>query len=162
MTSRTFASWVEPIAAKFRDDRDEVIRFTRSTPAEAWNRPSPLAGWTYKDLLGHLASNDDIRYIVRSVIAGERVDASRLVPGGATELNARNVAERRDRTIEELIAELEEMENETQELLSQLNEDHKDARQEGVPMSLGEGLASDALLGHYQEHLAQMRTAVET
>lgn len=156
---RTFVSWVEPLAKRFREDKDEVVRFAREAPAQAWDKPSAIDGWSCKDLLAHLASNDDIRYILHSVIEKTPLDASRLVIGGAAQLNADNVAERRGRSVEELIAELEAHEEETQELLAELTGEDGERRQGDLPMSLGEGLASDALLGHYQEHLAQMRKA---
>src|SRR3990172_8160338 len=54
VTTRTFATWVEPYAAQLRENREQVIAFACSLPAEAWDRPSPLPGWTYKDLLAHI------------------------------------------------------------------------------------------------------------
>ncbi len=51
MTTRTFAPWVEPIAARFRESRAELLEFARSLPSEAWSRPSPNTGWSCKDLL---------------------------------------------------------------------------------------------------------------
>ena len=162
MTSRTFATWVEPIATRQQDTAAQIVELARSMPAEAWIRPSPLEGWTYKDLLAHLASNDDLRYLLSSVIAGERADPSRFVAGAADGLNARNVAERRDRTVEELITEFEAQEEATQDLLARLTEADADRRQEDVPLSLGEGLGWAEPGFHYREHLAQLRTALET
>ena len=44
MTSRTFASWVEPIAAQQRETAAQVVELVRPIPVEAWNRPKPGFG----------------------------------------------------------------------------------------------------------------------
>ena len=158
---RTFASWVAPIAAQIREGRAQVIRAAHQMLPELWRTPSPLPGWSYQDVLAHLASSDasDFHLVLRAVIARERVDASLLSEPDAR--NARNVEERRGRSVEELIAELEEAGEETQELLSRLSEDDKELRQKDIPMSLGEGLARDPG-GHDREHLAQIRQALDS
>ena len=161
MTSRTFASWVEHIAAQEGESAAWIVEVARSIPADAWGQPSPIEGWTYKDLLAHLASNDDLRYLLRSVIARERADPSRFVIGGAAALNARDVGERRERTVEELITEFEAQEEETQELLAGLTADDKDYRQEDIPWTLGQALRATEPAFHYQQHLEQLRTALE-
>ena len=56
MTTRSFAPWVEPIAAELRKLRAEVAKFARSAPPDFWGKPSPNHGWTNKDLLAHLAT----------------------------------------------------------------------------------------------------------
>ena len=161
MASRTFASWVEPIAAQQRETAAQVVELARSVSAEAWDRPSPIEGWSCKDVLAHLASNDDLRVILRAVIAREPVDPAFVLPGSADGRNAQNVAERRDRTGEELIAEFEAQEKEAQELLARLTDTDKDRRQKDLPMSLGEGLGGAEPGLHYEEHLEQLRTALE-
>ncbi len=161
MTDRTFAPWVEAIAAQNRESRAQVVALVRSIPPGAWGRPSPLEGWTCKDLLAHLASSDasDIHLVLRAVIARERVDASLLSDPDSR--NARNVEERRGRSVEELIAELEADGEELQALLSRLTEDDENLRQSDIPMSLGEGLSNDPG-EHDRTHVAQLRGAVET
>jgi uncharacterized protein (TIGR03083 family) len=158
MTERTFALWVEPIAAKLRESRAQVADLARSIPAEAWSQPSPLPGWTYKDLLAHLAPSEYLNTVLRAVLANELVDVSIFAQVDAR--NAQQLEERRDRSVEELIAELEAGNSQTQELLSRLAEADESRRQADIPMSLGEGLRG--FLEHDPEHLAQLRTALET
>lgn len=156
MTERTFALWVEPIAAKLRESRAQVADLARSIPSGAWSQPSPLPGWTYKDLLAHLAATEDLRAVLRAVLANEPVDAS--VFGDAR--NAQQVEERRGCSVDELIAEVATGSEETQELLSRLTEADENRRQADIPISLREGLA--LFSDHDQEHLPQLRAALET
>ena len=160
MTSRTFALWVEPIAAKNAAAAQEIVETAGSIPAEAWDQPSPLAGWSYKDVLAHVASNDDLRYLLTCVIAREWADPARFVIGGAAELNAREVAERRDRTVQDLISEFEAQESETQDLLAQLSDADSDYKQEDIPWSLGLALSAAEAGFHYKQHLEQLRAAL--
>ena len=57
-TSRALTSWVEPIAARESESAALFVEVARSIPADLWARPSPLEGWTYKDLLAHLARSN--------------------------------------------------------------------------------------------------------
>ena len=163
MSERTFAAWVEPVAEAPRKSRGEVVAFARSLSPDAWSESSPLDGWTYKDLLAHLAGGSGKLFhgILRSVIAAEPLDPAILSAGDdIDEINEREVVKRRDWSVEELIAEIEADTETFDELLSQLTEEQKDLRQDGFPMSLGEALSNDPG-GHFREHLAQLRTARE-
>ena len=161
MVERTFASWVEPIAAKDRESRAQVVALARSLPGEAWERPSPVEEWMYREILAHLAAGNDknLQRILRAVVAREPVDAS-ILTRDVDEQNARNVEERRGRSIEELIAEVEADAEELQELFPKLTDADKDLRQGDIPMSLGEGLSNDPG-GHFRTHIEQLRTALE-
>ena len=159
-TNRTFAAWVEPLAEAPRKSRGEVIAFARSLSPDAWGESSPLDGWAYKDLLAHLAGDTGklIQGVLRSVIAAEPLD--RAILNGADETNKRDVAERRGRSVEELIAEIEADGETLDELFSQLTEEQRDLRQDGFPMSLGEALSNDPG-GHFRAHLGQLQAALE-
>jgi hypothetical protein len=162
MTTRTFAPWVEPIAAELRLTRHEVVRAATQYLPEFWGWMSPLPGWTYKDLLAHLATGDWIlQQVLREIIEGRRIDVATVtnrewVNAG----NAQRVEERRGRTPEELVSEVEAESEETQELLSRLREDQEDLKQDDAPMTLGQYLAM--FPGHDREHLAQLRVALES
>ena len=118
MTWRAFAPWVEPVAARLREGRAQIVELARSIPPEAWPRPSPNSGWTYRDLLVHLAVGDWVcQTVLRAVVANERLDVAATfasVDAG----NERLRQERASRSIEELIAEVEAEGEETQELLA--------------------------------------------
>ena len=164
MTDRTFASWVKPIVAQHREGRRELVELARSLPVDAWSRPSPFPGWTFKDLLAHVAGDTgkNALRLLRSVAVDQRVDQT-LFDQIAKDVDARNerdVVGRRERSVDELIAEIEADGEEWDELLARFAEEHKDLRQEGIPWSLGEALSRNPG-GHQREHLAQLRGALE-
>ncbi|MDZ4279045.1 MAG: hypothetical protein U1B78_07890, partial [Dehalococcoidia bacterium] len=74
--------------------------------------------------------------------------------------NERDVMERRERSVDELIGELEADGGEWEDLLARFGEEDKDLREEGIPWSLGEALSQNPG-GHEREHLAQLKTALE-
>ena len=88
--------------------------------ADIWEQPSPAPGWTYHDLLAHLATGDWVcQGILRAVLAGETLEAF------LTELdldagNAALVAERRDASVAALAREYVAMRWETFQLMSRL------------------------------------------
>lgn len=158
MTTRTYAAWVEPRAAELREGRSALARTARQLQPEHWSLPSPLKGWTYKDLLAHLATGDwALQVGLRKVIANEPLRISELADVDGT--NASNIAERKERSAEELIAEVEAEREETQELLAQLSDEHERYKPEDVPMTIGEYLRQ--FPGHDREHLAQLKSALD-
>ncbi len=160
MTSRTFVSWVEPIAAKLRESRVQIVDVARTIPTEAWSRPSPNEGWSYKDLLAHLAGGDWMcQKGLRAVVANEWLDTSASAIADYEGRNERFRREREGHSIEELIAEVEAEGEETQGLLARLTEADEGRRQEDIPMSEGEYLRG--FPGHDRRHLEELRTALE-
>ncbi len=158
MSDRTFASWVEPIAAQLRESRRQIADVARSIPDEAWGGPTLLEGWTNKDLLAHLATGDWVcQTVLRAAVANEPLDMAAFADIDAG--NARRLEERAGRSVEELIAEGEAKGAETQELLARLTEADEERRQEDAPMSLGEYLRM--FPQHDQGHLAELRAALE-
>ena len=164
MTSdRTFAPWVKPIAKTLRESRAQVIRAARQMFPEHWRMPSLLPGWSYQDILAHMGKGNDqlLQKILRSVGARERLEAS-ILNVDTNAANARGVEERRGRSVEELIAELEEAGEEIQELLSGLTEADEELGQNDLPMTLGEFLRQVQAEDHDREHLAQMQQALDS
>ena len=160
MTTRTFAPWVEQPAAALRESRSEIVRTARKLLPEHWSMPSPLDGWTYKDLLAHLATGDwVIQTVLEAVTASRPIDLALVNLDFVNAGNAQRLAERTDRTPEELIAEVAAQGETTQELLAQLSDVHEGLTQEGAPMSLGDALR--AFPGHDRDHLAQLSTALD-
>ncbi len=160
MTSdRTFAPWVEPIAKTLRESRGQVIRTAEQMLPEQWRMPSPLPGWSYKDLLAHLAVGDWVcQTVLRAATAGERLDMATLADLDGT--NERYRQERAGRAVKELLAEVKEEGEETQALLARLTEADEQRTQEDAPVGLGEYLRT--FPGHDQEHLAQLRQALDS
>ena len=158
MAERTFAAWVEPIAAQLRDNRAEVVAFARSLPAEAWDEPSTLEGWSRKDVLAHLAGDSNK---VSTAAMRSANDPSVPHPSyGENEhvLNAKDIEARRDTSVAELIAEIEDDCKMWLELMARF-EDNTDCRWPGFPISLREYL--DLMVPHDRDHLAEMHAGLE-
>ena len=75
MTTRTFAPWVEPIAAQLRESRRGIVEVARTIPEGAWSRPSHDPGWSYRDLLTHLAVGD---WVCQAVLRAAGVRAATI------------------------------------------------------------------------------------
>jgi uncharacterized protein (TIGR03083 family) len=161
MAPRTFAPWVEPVAAALADGRAQVIDFARSAPPEIWGRASGVEGWTNRDVLAHLAGGNDrvLQLVLQGVTERRPLDPSLMNPDTDQE-NARGVEERRSWPIERLIADLERDGDDVQELLSRLTDMDRDLREPGFPITLGEFLHVVQEEGHDMLHLAQMRSAL--
>lgn len=161
MTTRTYAPWVEPIAARLQQQRAELVELARAIPAEAWSKPSPNEGWTYRDLLGHVATRDarDWPVILQAVVTRTPLDPAALRPEEEVPVNDGLLGKVDALAVEEVI---EQVVSDTEALLvlmAQLQEDDKDLRQSDFPMSLGEALA--LLPNHEDMHMEQLRTALE-
>jgi uncharacterized protein (TIGR03083 family) len=150
---------VDPIAERVRANRSEIVRTAREITPEMWSEPSPDEGWSYKDLLTHVAGDTDknVQNVLRSVVTGQPVDPALFSDIDAK--NARDLEQRRTRSVDELIAEIEHDGETILDLLSQLNEEHASLRQENFPVSLGDALPP--FPDHDATHLAQLRTALE-
>jgi uncharacterized damage-inducible protein DinB len=161
MTERTFAPWVEAIATKLQESRTQIVAVARSIPEEAWMRPSPNQGWSYRDLLVHLAVGDWLcQTVLRAITTDEPLNIGEIaslewISAG----NAERLNERKERTVEELIAEVAAEGDETQELLARLAEADESRTQEDAPLSLGDYLRG--FPGHDRTHLEELRTALE-
>ncbi len=163
MTSRTFAAWVEPIAAKHRAEKQQVLDFARSLPNDAWGLPTGLEGWTCKDVLAHIGKGNDqlFQQLLRQVIAGENVDTSIFATVDTDGENASGVTARRGMSADELIAEFEEAAEEIDDLFSRLTDEQEHLRQDDPPFILKGFLDMVDKESHSLEHLKQIRAAVE-
>ncbi len=165
MTTRTYAAWVAPIAKELREGRHEIARTTQRFLPEMWSMPSPLEGWTYKDLLAHLATGDWVfQWMLRGVLGTEKFDLVERGSGYVNEGNARLLEERRGRTVEELIAEVASEGEETQGLLAQLGEDIDLGQvvgrmQNGTPVTVEQWVKG--FPRHDPDHGAQLARALD-
>jgi hypothetical protein len=161
MSDHTFAPWVAPGAAELRETRAEVVSVARQLPLERWDQPSPLEGWAYRDLLAHLATGDWVFQTVLSAVTKDRdANLSFINPDFVNAGNAERVAGRRTRPIEDVIAEVAQEGEETQALLARLTPEDESYERPGLPMTLVEGLRR--FPGHDRDHVAQLRTALES
>jgi hypothetical protein len=161
--TRTSAAWTEPLARQVRQDRQRVLEFAHSAPADFWHRPATNDGWTNKDLLAHIGRGNDqiVQQLLRGVVAGERIDTAMFAIDNDA-ANEEAIAARRDRTVADVIAELDESGEEMQELLSQLTDKHEHLRQDDPPFDLAGFLRLVAEERHDIEHLHQLEAALET
>ena len=161
MTIRSFAAWVEPIAAETLSGAEELLAFVRSQPDEFWAQPSALEGWTRRDVLAHLAGDTGkvSSSALRAAVTGEPFEDPPDFKDGGDGRNARDVEERRDRSVAELIDEIAADRREWGELLSQVKDADEVARWEGFPLSLGQYLRICA--PHDREHLEHLRAKPE-
>ncbi len=166
MSQTRFAPWVKPIARRDREGREELIRFARSLSKESWLLPSPLEGWTCRDVLAHLAGDTGkwFERFLQSVLRDQRLDAERFGPQrDPDELNAMDIDARRNHTVRELIAEIESDGRKHEEMLSSLTDDHEHHLLAHYSYSLGEFLRNREAGnrgGHDREHLAHIQAAV--
>ncbi|MGB2693689.1 MAG: DinB family protein [Dehalococcoidia bacterium] len=161
MTTRTFAPWVEPIAAAFQRQRAELAELVRSIPLEAWDRPSPNEGWTYRDLLGHVATRDprSMRLVLEAVVTKNPLDPAQLLSEEESPINNQLLAEVRDFAIEQMVAYIDADTSGLLDLLAKLGSDDKDLRQAEFPISLSEALGM--MPQHDRMHMEQLRTSLE-
>ena len=159
MTNQTFAPWVEPIAEQLRASRTEIVRTAHQLLDPLWTLPSRMKGWTFKDLLAHLASGDWVcQMILRAALDNEPFDMAAL--NDVDGQNERHRQERQDRSVRELIAEVQAEGEETQELLARLTDADENRTQKDAPMSLGEYLRG--FPNHDREHLEELTRALDS
>ena len=161
MNEITFAGWVIPIAARFRSTRQKVAELAPEIPEDAWRLPSPVEGWTYRDVLAHLAEGDAaVRLVIKAVLEGADTDM-RPQNEQRESRNAAILQRGATHTIDELISTALQDSEETRLLLSRLNDDDEavlviTSRTRPDPITLGACLT---VYHHDEEHLAQLREA---
>ena len=155
------STWAKPIADEMDKSASELLCFVRDQPPEFWEGPSRLQGWTRKDVLAHLAGDTGkvASHALRAAVHGEAWTHPPDFRDGGDAANAQDVSERSGRTMEQLIAEIEQDRREWQDLLSRVRDGDEDARWEGFPLSLGQYLR--ICQSHDREHLAHMMSEPE-
>jgi uncharacterized protein (TIGR03083 family) len=107
---------------------ERLLTAVEGADAARWDEPSSCEGWTYKDLLAHLATGDWVcQILLRGVLATGALPTGHDVDAG----NAERIETRRPKSVDELIQERQAHRQETLALLVQLTEDHLK-----VPMDL--------------------------
>ena len=121
----TFQPEIEANFRLLQRHRDGAIRAIYSVLDDAWDEPSALPGWPYKDILTHLASNDIRHHIRLRFLLGEAdrsdLDSLNDVDGW----NRRSLEQRRGRSVRELIDEMVLHRHELLGILSRLRPEHR-------------------------------------
>lgn len=164
MPEPTFVAWVQPIARRFASTRAEVAQVAGRVPDGAWHHASPAEGWTYRDVLAHLAEGDAglLQFALTAVFEGADTD---FRPRNAKrdERIAKSLVRGQEVSVEDLIARSLREGEETQRLLAQLRSGDAEtllitSRSNPTPMTLREFLTA---YHHDEEHLDQLRPALE-
>jgi hypothetical protein len=157
-------SFLPEIEAQFRSmvrGREGFLRVVYSVAVEAWDSPSESApDWTYKDILAHVAANDQRPHVRLRAVLGEGDEAELAAINRTDEWNQARVDERRDRTVAQLVTELDANRAKTYELLSRLQAEHLDSkitRADGQVYSLREYI--DCIGEHESNHAGQLVAA---
>ncbi len=120
-------TFLAEIEAKFRvlqRHREVALRAIYSVADDAWEEPSQLPGWRYKDILAHLASNDIRHHIRLRFLLGE-ADRSELAALNHVDgWNAGAIEERRGRSARELLDEMAAHRYELLRILGRLRPEH--------------------------------------
>ena len=123
----TFVPEIDATLRTLTRHRDATLRAVYSVADEAWEEESALAGWTYRDILTHLASND-IRHEIRLRAAlGEGDPAELRSLDDVDGWNERARQERRGLGARELIDELAAHRQGVMRLLSRFRPEHMSA-----------------------------------
>jgi len=92
---------------KMAHERDRLIAWVRSVPAEQWANVSPGGIWQARDYVAHLASIDPLLVGIMRGFQGERGAAlTAAAEFNIDEWNEGKIMQRRSRSIEDLIAEM--------------------------------------------------------
>ncbi|MEX1195084.1 MAG: maleylpyruvate isomerase N-terminal domain-containing protein [Dehalococcoidia bacterium] len=160
--STEFASWVAPAARRFQSTRQEIVQVAREVPDDAWQLASPVAGWTFRDVLAHLA----VGYLFCDMVVRAVLDDSDhdLRPQSAKreERIATSLARGAALTTEELIAKVLREGEETLELLSRVGESDENTpviTSRTMPDAMGLGVFLSGY-HHDEEHLEHLRPAL--
>ncbi len=135
----------------------DLLRAIDSVPDDAWDEPSPEPGWTRRDVLAHIASNE-LRVHARLRSAVGRGDEAELKAINDIDgWNQREVEARRGRSVPELVDELATHRRETLRLLNAFGSQHL-----STPITLADGGTCSILkytemfTHHISEHAGQL------
>ncbi len=151
-------SRVRPIAQRWDRVTDYLVRVAQAVDPRRWADPSPYSGWTYKDLLAHLATGYTVRLAqLRSIVETGRVGSA----PDADAANAENIARHRASSPEALVEEMVRQRSEVRRLMGLLRPEHLEVRtnvhRRGQPPKDGPFLeALQHWHGHDLEHAADL------
>ena len=128
MTRRPVACPDPPLATvieRWQRVTDHLVAIARGVEPSRWRDPSPYPGWTYKDLLVHLATGYHLRLPrLRSLL-----ETGRFGPEpDADAANAENIARHRESSPEALVEEMVRQRSEVRRLMGLLRREHLEAR----------------------------------
>lgn len=157
MTNLTFAGWVDPLAASYRENHAEVVRLARRLTDEQLSRPTGDEGWAVRTEIVHIAASDpDFAATLGAILEGRTPDLSIFADIDAR--NARNLEAWQERSIDDVASALEESGEALQGLLARLSDEDEARQPDGMPFPLGQLIRGYGQHGSY--HLGQMQRAI--
>lgn len=141
---------VRPIAERCDKVTAYLVDVARAVNLERWTNPSPYPGWTYKDLLAHLATG----YTVRLARLRSLLETGQPGPEpDADAANAENIGRHRKSSPEAIVEEMVRQRSEVRRLIGLLRPEHLETRtavhRRGQPPQDGSFLEA---LQHWHEH----------
>ena len=114
-----------PVIERWQRVTDYLVAIAQGVEPSRWSNPSPYPGWTYRDLLAHLATG----YTVRLAQLRGLLDKGQLGPQpDADAANAENIARHRKSSPEALVEEMVRQRSEVRRLLGLLRPEHLEMR----------------------------------
>jgi uncharacterized damage-inducible protein DinB len=142
---------VRPIAERWDRVTEYLVEAARAVDAERWSAPSPYPGWSYKDLLVHLATG----YTVRLNQLHSLLEKGRLGPEPEVDAAiAGHIERHRKSSPEAVVEEMIRQRSEVRRLLGLLRPEHLETRttiQRPRDQAPREGPFLEAL-EHYHAH----------
>ncbi|MBI1885323.1 MAG: maleylpyruvate isomerase N-terminal domain-containing protein [Chloroflexi bacterium] len=114
--------------------REGFLRAVYSVAEDAWDEPSPCRGWSYRDLLAHVVSNELRPHARLRYLLGEGDPAELKAIVDVDRWNQQQVEARRGRSLRELADEMAVNRYQTLRMLSRLRPEHLD-----VPLQMSDG-----------------------
>jgi hypothetical protein len=141
---------VGPIAERWDQVTEHLVHVAHAVDPERWDEASPYPGWTYKDLLAHLATGYTVRLAqLRGLVEKGELGAQ----PDADAANAENIARHRESSPEALVEEMVRQRSEVRRLMGLLRPEHLEARtavrRRGQPPREGSFLEA---LQYWHEH----------
>ncbi len=157
MTAHSFAAWVEPLAASYRENRADIVQLTRTLTDEQLSLATGDEGWSVREEVTHIAASDpDFVTTLGAILDGGTPDLSIFNEIDAR--NARNLEAWKSRSIEEIAGELEKNGHALQALLARLTVEDETRQPDGMPFPLAGLINGYGQHGPY--HLGQIRAAI--
>ena len=115
---------MEALLAELDEQRLRFTVLCRGLTVEQLERPVPGSTWLVRDFIAHLATIDrPVRRFIESVRSPEEGETGSGDGGSIDDWNDRQVRERRERTVEELLVEMAEERSRMRALLASLTEE---------------------------------------
>ena len=148
----TFLPEIEATFRTLNRYREGLLRAVYSLADDAWGEASPNPGWSYRDTLAHVASNDLRAQTRLRALLGERDDAELAALEDEDAWNLREVEKRRGHTFPQLVEELDANRHDTIEILSRIRSEHLSTH---MPLAHGETATPTEYIEMFSAHEAR-------